>query len=122
MADKSYDFKFIVKSLGLTSIVENSVAVNVGAITSLKATDDAGLTVYIHGGQVYDLSEAEAVKLETLLQERIAQGKIDYEENAEFQMVAQHRAGKRAEQSIMRVQGVINTVGNDNRRPWGGKR
>ena len=112
----AYNFDFIIKSLGLTTILQDAVALNVNAISDLQAHDNGGLTVYVQSGRSYDLDKDQTIKLEALLRKRIEIGKVDYEENAEFQMVAQHRAREKAERRILGVQGVIDT--GNNRPPW----
>ena len=113
---KTFDAAFIIKSLGLTTIVEDEAGVNIGAITDIRKNTTGGFTIYVHGGRSYELDEAQTVKLESLLRDRIAQGKVDFAENAEFQMVTQNRIVEKIQKGVQATSGILADASG--RPPW----
>ena len=113
---KTFDAAFIIKSLGLTPIIEDKAGVNIGAITDMDLNALGGFTIHVHGGRSYELDEAQTIKLEALLKDRIKQGKVDYAENAEFQMRTQHNVGQKIERELQVAAGVLADPGV--RQPW----
>lgn len=112
---KAFDAAFIIKSLGLTSIIEDEAGVNIGAITDMRINTQGGFTIHVHGGRSYELDEDQTVKLQALLKERIEQGKKDYIENAEFQIRTQNSIAEKIQRGFQAAGGIIDT---GSRAPW----
>ena len=111
----NYDAAFIIKSLGLTQVIENEVAVNVGAITDMYKNTVGGFTVYLHGGRFYELHEDQTIKLQGLLEARIIEGKNDYADNCRFQMTMQNKIGSEIQKGLASANMILDT---GQRPPW----
>jgi len=112
----AYNAAFIIKSLGLTPLIEDKAAVNVGAITDMKENSMGGFTVYVHGGRSYELDEDQTVKLEALLKDRIEQGKADYADNVRFQMITQNKVAEDLQKGVQATHMIIGD--GPQRPPW----
>lgn len=110
---KSYDFDFITKSfgLGLIPILDDTAAVNPGAVTDMKENARGGFTIHVHGGNSYDLDEDQMLalqqKIKTRIQQNKADGKAEYEENVEFQIVTQQKIQQKLTKNVQPTGGMI---------------